>query len=73
MERGVMKPVVMILPERRIGFHPNNVCCDGCPMAVADTGYNRDRKKCFLTGEIIYEKKQLGMFCPLIPEENNHV
>lgn len=73
MERGVMKPVVAILPERKIGFHPNNVCCDGCPMAVADIGYNRDRKRCFLTNEIIYEKKQIGLFCPLKFEEEDHV
>lgn len=70
-ERGVMKPVIAWMPARRIGFHPGNVCCDGCPYAEADTSYNRDRKRCMDTGEIIYDKKSRGLMCRLEFEEEN--
>lgn len=48
----------------RIGFHPDNVCCDGCWM-LTDDQFCRGRKICFLTNEIIHYPKQRGMRCPL--------
>ena len=51
-----------------IGFHPSNLCCDGCQFCRTDTT-NRDRKKCAITEEILYNTKQFGMRCPLEFEE----
>lgn len=51
-----------------IGFHPKNVCCDGCLFCRTDTT-NRDRKKCAVTEEILYDTKTLGLRCPLEFEE----
>lgn len=47
-----------------IGFHPDNVCCDGCRCLVDDQ-FTRGRKVCFITHEIIHYPKQRGMRCPL--------
>lgn len=54
-----------------IGFHPDNVCCEGCRMCRTDTGY-RDRKRCVVTDEIIHYPKQRGLRCPLKFEEENN-
>lgn len=51
-----------------IGMHPENQCCDGCFLCRTDTT-NRDRKRCTLTGEIIYNARQFGLLCPLEKEE----
>lgn len=53
---------------RIIGMHPENQCCDGCPFCRTDTT-NRDRKRCAVTEEVLYNPKQFGMFCPLVREE----
>lgn len=68
MEHGVMIPVVgkAILT---VGFHPKNVCCDGCDFCRTDA-YNRNRLRCALTWEIIFDEKHLGMRCPLVFEED---
>lgn len=58
-----MIPVVMRL-SMLVGFHPQNVCCDGCRFLADDTSC-RGRKKCLLTEEIIYQTKQMGLRCPL--------
>lgn len=47
-----------------IGFHPSNVCCDGCTFCRTDTT-NRDRKRCAVTDEVLYNAKQFGLRCPL--------
>lgn len=51
-----------------VGFHPKNLCCDGCPFCRTDTT-NRDRKRCAITEEVLYETKQFGLRCPLEFEE----
>lgn len=54
-----------------IGFHPQNVCCDGCPFCRTDTT-NRDRKKCAVTEEVLFNTKQFGLRCPMEFEEGEH-
>lgn len=53
-----------------VGFHPENVCCDGC-WCLVDDPHSRGRKICFLTNEIIYYPKQRGLRCPLEEVEPN--
>lgn len=53
-----------------VGFHPENVCCEGCRLCRTDSGY-RDRKRCVVTEEIINYPKQRGIRCPLVFEEEN--
>lgn len=52
-----------------VGFHPKNICCAGCPFYATDPA-NRDRKRCQITAEIIYEPRSFGMMCPLEFEED---
>ena len=47
-----------------VGFHPQAVCCEGCPFCRTDTT-NRDRKRCAITEEILINMKQFGLRCPL--------
>lgn len=54
-----------------VGFHPNNVCCEGCRLCRTDAGY-RDRVRCMVTDEIIHYPKQRGIRCPLVFEEENN-
>ena len=54
--------------QTTIGMHPDSQCCDGCPFCRTDTT-NRDRKRCAVTCEIIYNAKQFGLWCPLEKEE----
>lgn len=53
-----------------IGFHPEQVNCNGCKLLVADY-FTRDRKRCVITGEIIHYPQQRGLMCPLTIEEAN--
>ena len=52
-----------------VGMHPENQCCDGCRFCQTDTA-NRDRKRCSVTGEILWNPKQFGLWCPLEKEES---
>lgn len=68
-----MKSTDAVIPKTAtlcitVGFHPNNVCCDGCHFCRTDTT-NRDRKRCAITEEVLYETKHFGMRCPLEFEE----
>lgn len=54
-----------------VGFHPKNVCCAGCTYYSTDPA-NRDRKRCQITTEIIYEPRAFGMMCPLEFEEDEN-
>lgn len=54
--------------EMVIGFHPKAIHCDGCPFGITDA-FNRDRKRCVLTDEVLYFTKEMGMRCPLVPVE----
>lgn len=47
-----------------VGFHPDNICCDGC-WCMIDDPHCRGRKVCMLTQEIIHYPKQIGLRCPL--------
>lgn len=69
MRDQTVVPVVMRL-EIHVGFHPENVCCAGCRFCVQDQ-FNRDRKRCMVTHEIIYQDKLVGMMCPLEPVEES--
>ena len=63
--------IVVPVPYRLdivIGFHPKSTNCDGCQFCVTDA-FNRERKKCIITDEILYFTKEMGMRCPLIPIE----
>ena len=51
-----------------IGFHPKAINCDGCPFCLTDA-FNRDRKRCVLTDEVLYFTKEMGLRCPLTPVE----
>lgn len=53
-----------------VGFHPEQINCDGCKLLVSDY-FTRDRKRCVITGEIIHYPKQRGLMCPLQFEEAN--
>jgi hypothetical protein len=53
-----------------IGFHPKAINCDGCPFCLTDA-FNRDRKRCVLTDEVLYFTKEMGIRCPLVKEEQN--
>ena len=53
-----------------VGFHPDGVCCEGCKFCRTDTT-NRDRKRCAITEEVLWEPRQMGMWCPLVKEEND--
>jgi len=53
-----------------VGFHPKNLCCGGCTFYTTDPA-NRDRKRCQITTEIIYEPRAFGMMCPLEFESSN--
>ena len=53
----------------QVGFHPDNVCCDGC-WCMTNDPHCRDRKICFLTQEIIHYPKQRGLRCPLQEDQN---
>lgn len=64
---GGVKPRVAWI-EMKVGFHPDAICCDGCPFCRTDTA-NRDRKRCVLTEEILLYTKQIGLRCPLIFDE----
>lgn len=66
-----MRPVVAHL-EMKVGFHPKNVCCDGCDFCRTDA-YNRNRLRCAITWEIIFDEKSRGLRCPLKFEEDDHV
>lgn len=64
-----------IIPARAtlnvtIGFHPAKICCDGCPLCL-DDAWNRGRKRCIITNEIIHYKEQIGTRCPLDFEGEN--
>ena len=66
-----------VIPKRMsvrltIGFHPEQVNCDGCRCLIDDPGC-RGRKRCFLTGEIIHYPKQRGVRCPLEEESENGI
>lgn len=69
-----MRTTVVPVPfrlEMVVGFHPDAICCDGCPFCLTDA-FNRDRKRCVLTDEVIYfAKSQMGMRCPLVKEEDH--
>lgn len=56
---------------KTIGMHPDNQCCDGCTFCRTDTT-NRDRKRCAVTNEILYNTKQFGLWCPLEKEETDN-
>lgn len=47
-----------------VGFHPDAVRCEGCPLCIADAAF-KERKRCVLTNEIIIYPKQRGLRCPL--------
>jgi hypothetical protein len=49
-----------------IGFHPKAINCDGCPFCLTDA-FNRDRKRCVLTDEVLSFTKDMGFNCPLTP------
>jgi len=61
---NVIEPVKAILTVT-VGFHPHNVCCDGCRFCRTDTT-NRDRKRCAISEEILFNTKQRGLWCPLV-------
>ena len=68
-----MSNVVIPVPYRLnivIGFHPKAINCDGCPLCMTDA-FNRDRKKCVLTDEVLFFTKEMGLRCPLVKEEPN--
>lgn len=65
-----VRPVIARL-RWRIGFHPKNVNCGGCPLNIDDPG-NRGRKRCVLTQEITYDQRSVGMMCPLDFEEDEN-
>ena len=54
--------------EMEVGFHPDGVCCDGCRFCRTDTT-NRDRKRCAITEEILWDTHSMGMLCPLVQIE----
>ena len=54
-----------------VGFHPDQVNCNGCKLLVSDY-FTRDRKRCVITGEIIHYPQQRGLMCPLEMEEENN-
>ena len=54
--------------EACIGFHPEQINCNGCRLLVTDY-FTRDRKRCVITGEIIHYPQQRGLMCPLSFEE----
>lgn len=62
-----VNPVVATL-RAFIGFHPQQVNCSGCKLLIGDS-FNRDRKRCVISGEIIHYPQQRGLMCPLSFEE----
>ena len=54
-----------------VGFHPENVNCGGCTLCV-DDAWNRGRKRCVITQEIIHYPSQIGLRCPLEFKEKEH-
>lgn len=65
---GGIRPAVYRLTDR-VGFDPDHQCCEGCKYCQTDA-YNRDRKRCNVTGEIIWAPKRFGLWCPLEKEES---
>lgn len=57
--------------EAFIGFHPQQVNCSGCKLLIGDS-FNRDRKRCVISGEIIHYPQQRGLMCPLKFEEDSN-
>ena len=56
-----MSNTVIPVPYRLdmvIGFHPKAINCDGCPFCLTDA-FNRDRKRCVLTDEVLYFTKEM--------------
>ena len=68
MASDAVTPIVAKL-VLTMGFHPKNVCCDGCDFCRTDA-YNRNRLRCVITYEIIFDEKRRGLRCPLIFEED---
>ena len=69
-----MSNVVVPVPFRLnivVGFHPKNICCDGCPFCLADA-FCRDRKRCIITDEVLYFTKEMGLRCPLVRADEEH-
>lgn len=64
---GVQPKLMRVL--LRVGFHPDNVCCEGC-WCMTDDPHSRGWKICFLTQEIIHYPKQTGLRCPLEEDHN---
>ena len=62
-----VQPVTYLL-QVIVGFHPEGVCCEGCRFCRTDTA-NRDRKRCAVTEEILWNTRQMGMLCPLVKED----
>ena len=65
----VVQPVTYLL-QIKVGFHPEGVCCAGCRFCQTDPA-NRDRKRCVLTEEILWNTRQMGMWCPVEKEEES--
>lgn len=68
-----MRQTVIPVPYQlhmRIGFHPDAQCCDGCAFCRTDTS-NRDRKRCVLTEEILWNTRLMGLRCPLVKEDES--
>lgn len=58
-----IKPVTYSV-TLQVGFHPDNISCEGCPFCLDDAAH-RGRKRCVITSEIIHYPRQRGIRCPL--------